>query len=155
MNLRKLSELIELKSIFCAYVNSVCITRETLRRAYLGALKSDLTLFNNCLDIQIEKETLEMVRKNLEKLRANSHGILYLFVNHQEKLMNEVNRKISNDHNLINVMKRIMDGNIDTIYLTEIDASCSRRYFYIQVMLEQGYFRRNWTPYLYKRRHKF
>lgn len=145
MNLRKLSELIELKLIFCTYVNSVCITRETLRRAYLGALKSDLTLFNNCLDIQIEKETLEMVRKNLEELRANSQGILYLFVNHQEKLLNEVNRRISNDHNLINVMKRIMDGNIDTIYLTEIDASCSRRYFYIQVMLEQGYFRRNWA----------
>lgn len=150
MNLRKLSELIELKSIFCAYVNSVCITRETLRRAYLGALKSDLTLFNNCLDIQIEKETLEMVRKNLEELRANSQGILYLFVNHQEKLLNEVNRRISNDHNLINVMKRIMDGNIDTIYLTEIDASCSQRYFYIQIMLEQGYFRRNWTQ-LYER----
>lgn len=155
MNLRKLSELIELKCIFCTYVNSVVTTRETLKRAYLGALKNDLALFNNCLDIQIEKENLEMVRKNLEKLRANSHGILYLFVNHQEKLMNEVNRRVSNDYNLAKVMERIMDGNIDTIYLTEIDASCSQRYFYIQVILEQGYFRRNWTPYLYKRRHKF
>ena len=145
MNLKKLSELIELKCIFCAYVNSVCITRETLKRAYLGALKNDLALFNNCLDIQIEKETLEMVRKNLEELRANSQGILCLFVNHQKKLMNEVNRRIDYDHNLINVMKRIMDGNIDTIYLTEIDASCSQRYFYIQIVLEQGYFRRNWT----------
>ena len=145
MNLRKLSELIELKCIFCVYVNSVVITRETLRRAYLGALKNDLTLFNNCLDIQIKKETLEMVRKNLEKLRANSHGILYLFVNHRKKLMNEVNRRISNDHNLAKVMERIMDDNIDTMYLTEIDASSAQRYFYIQLILEGGYFRRNWA----------
>ena len=145
MNLRKLNELIELKCIFCTYVNSVVITRETLRRAYLGALKNDLNLFENCLDVQIKKETLEMVRKNLEELRANSHGILYLFVNHQEKLMNEVNRRVSNDYNLAKVMERIMDNNIDTIFLTEIDASCSQRYFYIQLMLEGGYFRRNWA----------
>lgn len=145
MNLRKLSELIELKCIFCAYVNSVVITRETLRRAYLGALKNDSNLFTNCLDVQIEKETLEMVRKNLEELRANSHGILYLFVNHQKKLMNEVNRRIFNDHNLARVMEKIMDDNIDTLFLTEIDASCSQRYFYIQIILEQGYFRRNWA----------
>ena len=150
MNLRKLNELIELKCIFCTYVNSVVITRETLRRAYLGALKNDLNLFENCLDVQIKKENLEMVRKNLEEMRANSNGILYLFVNHQKKLLNEVNRRISNDHNLINVMKRIMDDNIDTIYLTEIDASCSQRYFYIQLVLEQGYFRKNWVPSLYK-----
>ena len=74
MNLRKLSELIELKCIFCAYVNSVCITRETLRRAYLGALKNDLTLFNNCLDIQIEKETLEIVRKKSRRAARQLSG---------------------------------------------------------------------------------
>ena len=145
MNLRKLNELIELKCIFCVYVNSVVITRETLRRAYLGALKNDLTLFNNCLDLQIKKETLEVVRKNLEEMRANSHGILYLFVNHREKLMNEVNRRISRDHNLVKVMEKTMDNNVDTMFLTEICASRSQRYFYIQVVLEGGYFRRNWA----------
>lgn len=144
MNLRKLSELIELKCIFCVYVNSVVITRETLRRAYLGALKNDLTLFNNCLDLQIKKETLEVVRKNLEEMRANSHGILYLFVNHRKKLMNEVNRRISRDHNLVKVMEKTMDNNVDTMFLTEIYASRSQRYFYVQIILEQGYFRRNW-----------
>ena len=143
VNLRKLSELIELKCIFCAYVNSVVITRKTLRRAYVGALKNDLNLFNNCLDVQIKKETLGMARKNLEKLRDNSHAILYLFANHQEKLMNEVNRRISNDHNLAKVIEKIMDDNIDPMFLTEIDASCSQRYFYIQIILEQGYFKRN------------
>ena len=144
MNLRKLSELIELKCIFCVYVNSVVITRETLRRAYLGALKNDLTLFNNCLDLQIKKETLEVVRKNLEEMRANSHGILYLFVNHRKKLMNEVNRRISRDHNLVKVMEKTMDNNVDTMFLTEIYASRSQRFFYVQIILEQGYFRRNW-----------
>lgn len=145
MDLRKLSELIELKCIFCAYVNSVVITRETLRRAYQGALKNNFALFNDCLDIQIKQETWEMVRKNLEELRANSNGILYLFVRHQEKLMNKVNRRISNDRNLAKVIEKIMDDNIDTIFLTEIDASCSQRYFYIQIILEQEYFRRNWA----------
>jgi hypothetical protein len=144
MNLRKLSELIELKCIFCVYVNSVVITRETLRRAYLGALKNDLTLFNNCLDLQIKKETLEVVRKNLEEMRANSHGILYLFVNHRKKLMNEVNRRISRDHNLVKVMEKTMDNNVDTMFLTEIYASRSQRFFYVQIILEQGYFRKNW-----------
>ena len=144
MNLRKLSELIELKCIFCVYVNSVVITRETLRRAYLGALKNDLTLFNNCLDLQIKKETLEVVRKNLEEMRANSHGILYLFVNHRKKLMNEVNRRISRDHNLVKVMEKTMDNNVDIMFLTEIYASRSQRFFYVQIILEQGYFRRNW-----------
>ena len=56
MNLRKLNELIELKYIFCTYVNSVVVTK-IFSITYQGALKNDLTLFNDCLDMQIRGET--------------------------------------------------------------------------------------------------
>lgn len=56
MDLRKLSELIELKYIFCTYVNSV-VVRKILGMAYQGALKNDLTLFNDCLNMRIRDET--------------------------------------------------------------------------------------------------
>ena len=145
MNLRKLSELIELKHIFCTYTNSV-IVRKILGMAYQGALKNDLTLFNDCLDMQIRNETWITVKRNLEEVRANSHYIICLFVNHQEKLMNEVNRRISGDPNLLELMEKVMDVDTGSIDFTKLDASCAQKCFYIQVLLEKKYFRGNWVP---------
>lgn len=145
MNLRKLSELIELKHIFCTYTNSVVILRKMLRIAYEGALKNDLTLFNDCLDMQIRNETWATVKRNLEEVRANSHHIICLFANHQEKLMNEVNRRISGDPNLLKLMEKVMNVDTGSVDFTKLDASCAQKCFYIQVILEQKYFRGNWV----------
>lgn len=144
MDLRKLSELIELKYIFCTYVNSVMV-KKMLGMAYQGALKNDFTLFNDCLDMQIRGETWITVKRNLKEVRANSHHIIYLFANHQEKLMNEVNRRISGDPNLPEFMEKIMNLYMGSIDLTELDVPYSQQCFYIQVMLEQKYFRGNWV----------
>lgn len=145
MNLRKLNELIELKYIFCTYTYFV-VVRKMLGIAYEGALKNDLTLFNDYLEIQIRGETWVTVKRNLEKIRANSHYIICLFANHQEKLMNEVNKRIYRDPNLIELMEKVMDADTDSIDFTKLDASCYQKCFYIQVLLEQKYFRRNWVP---------
>ena len=145
MNLRKLSELIELKYIFCTYTNSVVILRKMLRIAYEGALKNDLTLFNDCLDMQIRNETWATVKRNLEEVRANSHYIICLFANHQEKLMNEVNKRISSAPNLLNLMEKVMHVDTGSIDFTKLDIPCSQKCFYIQVILEQRYFRGNWV----------
>lgn len=145
MNLRKLSELIELKYIFCTYVNSVMV-KKMLGMAYQGALKNDLTLFNDCLDMQIRGETWITVKRNLEEVRANSHYIICLFANHQEKLMNEVNRRISGDPNLLELMKKVMNVDTGSIDFTKLDIPFSKKCFYIQVILEQKYFRENWVP---------
>nr|DAS67911.1 MAG TPA: hypothetical protein [Caudoviricetes sp.] len=145
MNLRKLNELIELKYIFCTYTSSAVVTK-MLGIAYKGALKNDLTLFNDCLDIQIRGETWVTVRRNLEKMRANSHYIICLFANHQEKLMNEVNKRIYRDLNLFELMEKVMNVDTDSIDFTKLDASCYQKCFYIQVLLEQKYFRGNWVP---------
>ena len=144
MNLRKLSELIELKHIFCTYTNSV-IVRKILGMAYQGALKNDLTLFNDCLDMQIRSETWITVKRNLEEVRDNPHYIICLFANHQEKLMNEVNKRISSDPNLFELMEKVMNVDTGSIDFTKLDASCSQKCFYIQVILEQKYFRGNWV----------
>ena len=144
MNLRRLDELIELKNIFCTYTHSV-VVRKVLGIAYQGALKNDLTLFNDCLDIQIRGETWITVKRNLEEVHANSHYIICLFANHQEKLMNEVNRRISGDPNLLELMEKIMDVDTGSIDFTKLDIPCSQKCFYIQVILEQKYFRGNWV----------
>ena len=145
MNLRRLDELIELKNIFCTYTYSV-VVRKVLGIAYQGALKNDLTLFNDCLDIQIRGKTWVTVRRNLEEVRANSHYIICLFANHQEKLMNEVNKRIYRDPNLLKLMEKVMNVDTDSIDFTKLDASCAQKCFYIQVLLEKKYFRGNWVP---------
>ena len=144
MNLRKLNELIELKYFFCMYANSV-VTRKMLKIAYQGALKNDLTLFNDCLDMQIRGETWITVKRNLEKVRTNFHYIICLFVNHQKKLMNEVNRRVYRGPNLLEFMKKVMDVDTGSIDLTKLDISYSQKCFYVQVLLEQKYFRGNWV----------
>ena len=145
MNLRKLNELIELKNIFCTYTYSV-VVRKVLGIAYQVALKNDLTLFNDCLDIQIRGETWVTVKRNLEKVRANSNYIIYLFANHQEKLMNEVNKRIYRDPNLLKLMEKVMNVDTSNIDFSKLDASCAQKCFYIQVLLEKKYFRGNWVP---------
>ena len=126
------------------YANSV-VTRKMLKMAYQGALKNDLTLFNDCLDMQIRGETWITVKRNLEKVRANSHYIICLFANHQKKLMNEVNRRVYRDPNLLEFMEKVMDVDTGSIDLTKLDISYSQKCFYAQVLLEQKYFRENWV----------
>ena len=145
MNLRRLDELIELKNIFCTYTHSV-VVRKLLSIAYQGALKNDLTLFNDCLDMQIRGETWITVKRNLEEVRANSHYIICLFANHQKKLMNEVNKRIYRDPNLLKLMEKVMNVDTGSIDFTKLDASCAQKCFYIQVLLEKKYFRGNWVP---------
>ena len=58
--------------------------------------------------------------------------------------MNEVNRRVYRDPNLLEFMEKVMDVDTGSIDLTKLDISYSQKCFYVQVLLEQKYFRGNW-----------